>query len=802
MARELPSLMRAVVAGAVVGILTSAIARPTAAEESPAGQLEEVVVTAQKRVEAAKDVPASISVLGQAELTDHNIRTVEDITRAVPSISFNAGGSGIGVGVGETNIEIRGVSSSSGASTVGVYFDDVAVNVDNKNGVGAPAPMLFDLSRVEVLRGPQGTLFGASSEGGTVRYVFNPAKINETSGEASGEFGGTHHGGVNYQTTAILNVPVVADLAALRVDFGYARQSGWIDNYSLDGTLLKKGVNDNETVFARLAATIQPNDALAITPQVIYQQIHSSDTPVFYLQDTAYYLANSGSVPPPLPTDGLYRQHKEVAEPSLDTVVIPSLNITYNLGRADLTSVTSYYYRPYHRVTDGTTFDSYIIAVAFLGRPPTDRVIATLPSPVYQPVTYRTFSEEVRLASHTPASGEPNLKWVVGAYYNDQSAAFQNNDYIPGLSATFQNVYGYGINSPQSPLYNPQYPDLFANDAVYLEIGRYDTKQYALFGQVDYEFLARWHAGIGLRETHADTSTDVVQGALFAVGNFAPFSKTEHFNSLTPKASIVYDVTTEATVYASIGKGFRLGGELYTPLPVGPGNICAKDELNAGLSTNPTSSFDSDHLWSYELGSKGRALGNALSFDVAGYYLKWQNLQQAIYLPTCGYYDTINIGNAESYGAELELHFKLDAVPGLVLSVNGGLNHATLTSSTNLLAAQPGQHILYTPRWTATASIDYRHALTEDVRGFLSIDYDYTGESNGSYTVSSPNYINAAYGIVNLALGVEKGSWQIALFAKNLLNNDTIIQSPTINSLVEGYSVQPMTAGLRVTKKF
>jgi iron complex outermembrane recepter protein len=776
--------------------------RPAHSQQPQSDQLQEIIVTAEKRTENLKDVPSNVSVLSQDELLEHNVTSAEDITRTVPSISFNTGGSGLGVGVGETNIEIRGVSSSSGAATVGVYFDDVSVTVDNKNGIGAPAPMMFDLSRIEVLRGPQGTLFGASSEGGTVRYIFNTAKLNETSGQVAGEMSGTDHGGFNYQTTLVANLPLIADKAAVRVDVGYISQNGWIDNYSLDGALQKSGVNSNQTHFFRIAGTIQPTDSITLTPQVIYQQVHSDDSPVFYLKDEAYYEANSAFVPPPLPTDGLYHQHKQVAEPSTDTVVIPSLTGTFNFDSSDLTSVTSYYYRDYERTSDGTTFDSFIIAVDFLGRPPTDRVLATLPSPVDQPVTYRTFSQEVRLASHAPASGELPLTWVAGLYYSDQSAVYSNYDSIPGLSTAFANAYGYGINSAQSPIGDPAIPNLYAHDYVYTENGRYDTKQYAIFGQAGYAIFERLHASLGLRGTYADSTTAVTQGGLFALGNLTPFAKNDHFSSTTPKFSLVYDLDATSTVYASVGEGFRLGGELYTPLPTGSNNICSADYATFGLSNSPASSFGSDHLWSYEIGTKGRALDNSLSFDVAGYYLNWTNLQQAIYLPTCGYYDTVNIGNAESYGAEVEARYKLKAVPGLVLGLTGGTNHATITSSNNLLTARPGQHILYTPRWSATASIDYQQHIAGNVDGFSSWDYDFTGTSNGSYLVTNPNYNNPEYAVMNLTVGTRFGNWELAIFAKNLLNDHTIIQSPTVNSLVEGYAVQPLTAGIRFQRKF
>jgi outer membrane receptor protein involved in Fe transport len=420
----------------------------------------------------------------------------------------------------------------------------------------------------------------------------------------------TRHGGLNYQGTAVANAVLVPGVAALRVNVGYNQQSGWIDNYSLDSVLQKKGVNDNSTAFLRLAGLFKVGDHVTVTPQFIYQDLRSSDTPVFYLQDQAYYEANPYGVPPPQASDGLYRQHKQVAEPSRDRLYIPSVNVTADLGSVDFTSVTSYYYRPYDRITDGTTFDSYILAVDFLGRPTTDRAIAALPSPVYQPVTYRTFSQEFRLASHTPAPGEKAAKWVLGAYYSDQRADYSNNDYIPGLSAAFQSIYGYSINDPaNSSLANPSIANFYPNDAIYLEQGSYDTKQIALFGEVEYPLTPRLHASVGLRATHATTSTDVTQGGFYAVGTLSPvFSYTtnvsDHYNSTTPKASLVYDVTDTATVYATAGKGFRLGGELYTPLPVGAGNICAGDYATFGLGDSPKSAYDSDSLWNYEVGTK------------------------------------------------------------------------------------------------------------------------------------------------------------------------------------------------------
>jgi outer membrane receptor protein involved in Fe transport len=761
--------------------------------------VEEVVVTATKRAENAKDVPISISVLGQEQLKEHNISGVEDLTRSVPGISFNAGGSGAGVGVGETNIEIRGISSSSGAATVGVYIGDVAVSLDNN--LGAPMPMMFDLNRVEVLRGPQGTLFGAGSEGGTVRYIFNEAKLNEWSGELSQEVSGTVHGGINYQSTAVANIPVLTDKAAVRLNAGYASQSGWIDNYALDGDLQRKGVNDNQTRFARIAATLQPTDFLTLTPELTYQEIRSADTPVFYLQDTAYAQANAGVIPQPLASDGLYKQHKEVREATRDTMIVPSLTATANLGFADLTSVTSYYGRDYSRITDGTTYDSFLIAVDFLGRDPNDRVLATLPSPATQPSRYKTYSQELRLSSPADSADSP-LKWTIGGYYSDQQLHTELYDTIPNLRSVFQSVYGYDINSAASPIGVPSIPDLYHGDNIYTLTSNLDTRQIAAFGQLDYAILPWLHAAAGLRITYADTGASGDQEGFIALGATGYYSNAHQFYSSTPKFSLVADVTDTVNLYSSVGKGFRLGGEQPSPLPQGANNVCSVDYANFAMSDTPSNSYNSDHLWSYEAGTKGRAFGNTLSFDVSGYYIGWKNIQQAILLPTCGYYDTVNVGDAEIYGTEIELRYKIPGISGLTLGVTGGATHAALTKSINPQEAPVGSNILYTPRWTETTSLDYAFPVTDAIDGFIRWDYGWTGPSNGSYQVTNPNYRNPAYGVMNVTVGADVGRWQVSLFVKNLLDDQTIIQSPTINSLVEGYTTPPLTAGMRASLKF
>ena len=224
---------------------------PVASEE---GGLAEIVVTAQKRTQTIFNIPVSISALAADELGSRHIGGFEDLSRSVPGLSFSAGGSGFGAGEGNTTIQMRGISSSTGSATVGVYLNDAPITTDMVFGTGAFIPSFFDLNRVEVLRGPQGTLYGASSEGGTIRFVLNDADVNQFSGKASVDVSGTAHGGMNNEETAVVNLPVKEGVFAIRLGGDYARNSGWIDNYSLTGQLQRKGVNSTKNEAFRAAA--------------------------------------------------------------------------------------------------------------------------------------------------------------------------------------------------------------------------------------------------------------------------------------------------------------------------------------------------------------------------------------------------------------------------------------------------------------------------------------------------------------------------------------------------------------------
>ena len=770
------------------------------------GQLEQIVVTANKRTEEAKDVPIAISVVGGTELEEHHVVDYDDVTRSMPGISFGAGG-----GFGQTNIEIRGISSTTGSATVGIYLDDVPITTRNTYD-GAEQPKLLDIERVEVLRGPQGTLYGASSEGGTIKFITNQPDLTQFSASIVSELSGTEHGSVNYEEQGVVNYPVVDDMFALRAAIEYGDNSGWIDRYAAEDTFLNNGssvllgkgplttpgVNDEREFAFRLTGKYQVDPDLVITPSIFIQRVKDSDGNDFY------------------PLIGLYQQTAGVTQFDRDTVFLPSVTINDNLGFANLTSVTSYYWRQNSRQTDGTFYNDTIFATVFLDndfpqhQAQNDALIGTLPSPVTYQTTYGTMTQEIRLTSPPPSPGGLPFKWVAGLYYSNQWDTHRDYEISPGLQAAFQSIYGVPIgiadstlpNNPATyiPIDSPTNPNLYANDLIYFAASRYDERQYAAFGQIDFDIMPTLHGSAGLRYDYARVSYTNVGGGFYDLGNISPYSQNSKFYPLTPRFSLTYDLSDTSSIYATAAKGFRLGGPTG-PTPVGPNNSCTQDYIDNGI-TNPPTSYDPDKLWSYELGTKALMFSNTLSVNAAVYYIDWEGIQQTIDLPICGFNFTSNVGNAESYGFESEVLYKPPFVPGLIVGLTGGGERAYIVSTNNPNTAAVGENVLNTPSWTLTLKGDYNWDIRPDITAFIRSDYDVVGQSNGSFKITDPNFHDPAYGVLNASLGLDFGSVQVSLFAKNMLDNQTIIQRPQINTVITGYTVRPMTAGLNVAAQF
>jgi iron complex outermembrane receptor protein len=790
-------------------------------DAAAADQLEQVMVTATRRREDIKEIPTSVSAIDSNTLADHHVESFDDLTRTVPGISFAAG-----AGPGLDNIAIRGVSSTSGSATVGIYVDDVSVTVRNTFD-GAVQPKMFDLERVEVLRGPQGTLFGASSMGGTIRYITNKPDLNEASISGSTDVSHTKHGGVNNDSYVILNLPIVPGTFAVRVGADVSYQSGWIDHYTPTatgngvgsdgnpvvlytndntGVLSKKGINDVLTEVARVSGKYVSDDDLTVSPEVLYQHTKADDSALYFL------------------SMGLYNQDKHVAEPEDDKLFVPSLTVTKSFGEVELTSVTSFFRRAFDRTSDGTLYNSsifanYLLPPALEGPqppggpfqpPPTQaqltqaaNIIGFLPSPVVYTTTTNQISQELRLTSKRPADIGIPMQWQTGVYFSNQRQAHIDDEHIPGLQADFQQIFGYSIyDSYIGPAAIPGVT--YANDLIYNAPSHYSEKQVAPFGELTFELTHDLKATAGLRYVSARTSFDFLAAGFFTIGLPTPYSESRNYSSTTPKFALDYAIGADTNLYASVAKGFRLGGPTGPDPANVPGGSCNQDYANLGIPGAPLQ-YDSDSLWSYEIGSKGRYLDNRLEVNAAVYAIDWRNIQQTIVLPICGFAFTTNAGDAKIYGSEVEARARV--TPNWTVSLNSGSTHAYITKSAIPGVVGVGEDILDVPEYNATASSDYQIPIDADRSVFVRADFPYVGRSHAYYAATSvPFHYNPSYGVLNSSVGWAQKSFgggsktlTVSVYAKNLLASHKIIQYPSVFQVEEGYTVRPLTVGLYVS---
>jgi len=753
----------------------------------PSQTLENIVVTAQKRTEDIKDVPLSVSVVSGQDLTETHTADYEDLARSVPGISFSSQG-----GPGLDRIEMRGISSSAGSPTVSMYMNDVSITMPNLINTGASQPRFFDLDHVEVLRGPQGTLYGASSMGGSIKFVTHEPELDTYSGSFYTDLSGTEHGGVNYEANAVGNVPLVDGKLALRFGFDDAHQSGYIDHLNANGAVDQSGTNAQDMQTGRMVLKWQATDDLVILPELDFQRTTIGDTSVFYLDDP------------------MYDQSKLVKESGHDDMVLPSLTLRDDLHWADLTAVSSYFWRHYPRTQDGTYYNSVLLEGELAADPtlttkyPTvdPTPVGSIPSAAYISPIFSQFSEEVRLTSKPMEETGDRYSWIGGMFFSDFRLHLSDQEYMNGLSSELQSLYGISAHDVlntvlgNSGLTNQAYNNylLGSLDEVYMQRYTENQKQYALFGEFTYQILDKLKLTVGMRLIHAEDNINGIGGAYYNADATPVYSGSTSYNGYTPKASLSYDIG-DGSLYVSATKGVRLGG-FNEPVPQ---FACTQDLANLGITKTPAN-YQADSLWSYEAGSKLALFGDRVSVDAAAFYITWKNVQQDIPLDICGYDFTTNAGNAESYGGEAEIRAKV--TPELTLSATGSGTAATLTSVSQGSGASVGQSLTGVPDWTASFSFDYTLPLDGDNAFFARADYSLTGPSHGAFAITDPDYSRPAYGDVDASVGLIWRHVQWQLYGKNLADNQKVIQHPNLLSVSEGYTLRPLTVGLSASAKF
>ncbi|HEY2682718.1 MAG TPA: TonB-dependent receptor [Steroidobacteraceae bacterium] len=755
-----------------LSLLGGAQAAETTAASGDA--LEEIVVTAQKRESTLETTPISITALTGADLQERGLTDIQSVVQSVPGVSMRSSGPG------QTELVIRGLSSAGGNSpTVGFYLDDTPLTApaSAQNGKVVIDPNLYDLNRIEVLRGPQGTLYGAGSMGGTIKLVPNAPDPKAVAASAQLILGGMDGGNsLDSSVSGMINLPLGSDTAALRIVASDSHTSGWIDrivitqpnfpapvNGSTRGNVAAapvqtdyRDVNSENERSVRASILWKPVENLSITPTFMYQEITQGGPSLIDSQP--------GTLTQYQPYDS--------SEPFLDRIDLGSLSVQYHFGFADLSSTTSYWTRDENLRQDGTEEIATVLGAPIY---PSEGGAGQNSPTSLEDDRSKQVSEEVRLTS----SGDTAFKWLAGWFYQD-----------------FESDWNLFVDTPFTAIPGT-IPDAFTQYQP--------TKilQNSFFGEVSYTFLEKLTATAGLRRYYYTGSVNTaVSGWLSSSGDasYANYSTGERDQGITPKFNLAYQMDPNTMVYGTVAQGFRPGGG-NQPIPTsGPlGVQCLANLQTLGLDAAPLG-FKPDKVWSYEVGEKYRGNEGRLTVNSAAYFENWQHIQQNIPLE-CGFPFTGNAGDAHVYGAEIEVSAVV--VTGLVASVNGSFNHAEFIANA-VPATTIGERVQNVPDITASASLVYRHPLVAGLGLMGRIDNNYVGSRIDD--TAQANYL-PAYDLTNLRAGVEGGSWSTVLFVNNVTNRVALLtNSPAINVNVGTFNrtamSQPLTYGLEMNYKF
>jgi outer membrane receptor protein involved in Fe transport len=743
--------------GAAMLMSTAAHAQDTA-ETPPASVPGDIVVTALHRASTVQTTPLSIAAISGDTLAKTGATQMTDYFRQVPNLNVTASQGG------SNRISIRGVNAA-GEATVGLYYDETPVTgpsgtTQDSGGVAADMN-LFDVERVEVLRGPQGTLYGSSSMAGTLRIIFNKPDYKKYDAATEEQVSSTAHGSMGYFFKGMVNIPIITDKLAVRVVAYDEKRPGWIDNVRF-GT---KDINDSTNWGVRGLIGYKPDDKTTITAMLTYQKSSAKDQQGWY------------------PGVGLYQTNSPAQLPFNTRMQLYNLKGDRALGFATLTATASYYKYQFLRAYDfSASTAAYANSTAacpgYYGQSTACSTaqfsayqangLAQLPAIGYQPAYVRSQNYEVRLASddHMPAW----LQWTVGSYFE------KRHDHIDS-----QTVSG-------DPATGAVYMPLRYFSYRYVET---DERQIAGFGEVSLKPLPGLTITGGARyyDYQKTTSGQSYLGNVYTGSVAAPYTSVQaSANGWLEKANVSYKVNQRVMVYTSASKGFRPGGA--NNIPVLPANLLA---------------YKADSLWNYEIGLKSSWLDNHLIVNGAIFDVEWSNMQTAARTADGLYSFLTNAGKARIRGGEIDITAR--PIRGITLTGAAGYSNAHLTqdqsNSAVLVTTSTGKNgdlIPNTPAWTASSSAAYNWAINSRIDGMVRVDFAYTGAMQSTFRKTDPYY--TAYGnyaTVNLRAGIEKDRWGVYVFCQNIgdkVGNVGVTNGFGYTGLT--YSIQPRTIGLNV----
>ena len=764
-----------------------------AQEAGGQGQLEEIIVTATKQA-AGQDVskvPISITAFDGKTIDQIGAKDIGALTAITPGVVLtNTQTFGLSI----TNIQIRGISSRTSEPTTGMYLGDTPfTTIGNNTNIGGSVamPVVFDLERVEVLRGPQGTLFGSTSEGGAIRLIPKAPSLTEYTHYTRLESNTTAHGDAGYDLGYAMGGPIKEDKLGFRFSTWYRKDGGWIDHcqpaVAVPGCLyvIEKNANSTTTAAARFSLLWKPNDNVTIEPSVQMQSVRSHDP-------TGYELLVSD------PSRAIWNSDHSTDERANDPITTASLKVEWQLKNLVATSVTSLVSRYYSFHADYTQFQDK----SFFGNP---YPLTGLPDDFglgNYGIDQHDLYEEFRVAS---AKSGSRWNWVAGVFLSDQKQYDFAHVIHPNLPDLVLARFGVTIDKVLGSL--PYLGKWVAFNDVNTK-----SKEIALFGNVDFAITEKLKLTMAGRSTKYDQHT-----TSFIAG---PFNGGEQFfasdasgSPFTPKVVLSYQATDKTMYYVNAAKGFRIGGVNPQIDNVQPGCQAAKPGYIArGIKFDHQ--FQPDSLWSYEVGVKTRLLENRLSIDASAYHIDWKDIQNNLGISGCGFSMIFNLGTASANGFDVGLqallgeHVKLDA--------NVGRTNARYTQTISGLVTAgeqisgPGAAV---PPWTATvgAEFDFRIGRHDSYVWLQDVYHSFNDGRFGTQTLADAATYNPLLPVnpqthqANLRLGMRLTKVDASFFVNNVTDEHPLLAVGNVNATdtrLIGTTWRPRTVGINATIRY
>jgi outer membrane receptor protein involved in Fe transport len=697
--------------------------------------IEEVLVTAQKRTENLQDVPASVSVLRRRQLQQLNATTIIDYAAYIPGLNVSSGG-----GPGQTMITLRGIAPVGPGAVVGYYVDDTPLGSSSNYGAAREFGldlMPYDVERIEVLRGPQGTLYGAGAMGGLLKYVLRrPSASDFEAWAGATTFDIASASDLGWGVRAGANVPLAADRVGLWGSYFEQQTPGYTDNAQIG----ERDLNEVSQRGGRLALLWQIDDAVSLQLGGLWQRIHSSD-------DAAVSLTLTGLDPPTgVPDHGALTSFHPLSQPFSQDIDHYSATLEWQLGWASLLSASSYSRMRTRHVQDASPIFGAVVGGY---------------APSHIDVDLRKRTQEVRLASQP---GD-QLEWLIGAFYTREDGE------------QVRNVFALDTSGQLIPQFAPRF--------LFVEFpSRYE--EVAGFGSATLQMTDRFDVTAGVRWARNWQRFRQISGGLESViGPPTDVSGKASENVLTYNVSPRWRLSADTMLYARVASGYRPGG----PNP-------------RALNLPPTVSADT--LTNYELGVKTQFLAGRAQVNLAAFRIDWHDIQQSVTRGGIGSID--NTGNAVSKGFELET--ALVPVDGVRIGVNAAYSDPRLTApAEGIAAARLGN----TPRWSASAVLDYEFAFANRWTAHLDGGWRYVGEQGtaiAAQTGADISYVLPSYTALDLAADVTRGSWTIRLFARNVTDRRAFIggglgvDADNVPYGIDLNALQPRTVGISVDVGF